>query len=269
MSKLKLITTETFETVPCDFYRDMNDEILLTRSQIGQALEYKNPQKAIDNIHKKHKDRLDQLSVTHKLRATDGKYYETILYTERGIMEICRWSRQKLANDFMDWVWDIIEAYRNNNLQQQINLQPLVNTITTLTETIVTIQKDINELKESSRSNYFRNKYPSSFYMRMKDKYKMLEEFYGCSRSKLYSEIYRELENTYDIDLNQIHEDYCYENRINKNDCYIMEAIEHNPQLRDALELLVNTALVDNNLQTEEEIKTRKIETIFSKRKTS
>ena len=88
--KLKLITTETFGNVPCDFYRNMNDEMLLTRNQIGQALEYKNPQKAIDNIHSKHRDRLDDLSVTTKLRATDGKEYFTTLYTQRGIMEICR-----------------------------------------------------------------------------------------------------------------------------------------------------------------------------------
>lgn len=101
---IKLITTETFGELPCNFYRNANDNVLLTREQIGQALEYNNPQKAIDNIHSKHKDRLNELSVTTKLRATDGKYYNTMLYTERGIMEICRWSRQTKANLFMDWV---------------------------------------------------------------------------------------------------------------------------------------------------------------------
>ena len=45
--KLKLITTETFGTVPCDFYRNMNDDMLLTREQIGQALEYKDPMVAM------------------------------------------------------------------------------------------------------------------------------------------------------------------------------------------------------------------------------
>lgn len=209
--KLKLITTETFGNVPCDFYRNMNDEMLLTRNQIGQALEYKNPQKAIDNIHSKHKDRLDNLSVTTKLRATDGKEYFTTLYT-----------------------------------QQSMTL----------------MQQDIKELKESSNVHA---KSPSSFYMRMKDKYKLLQEHYNCTRAKLYSEIYKELEDTYDIDLNQIREDYCYENRINRNDCYIMDAIEHTPQLRDALELLVNTTLIQNNLMTEEQVKRTKRETIFSK----
>lgn len=44
--KLKLITTETFGTVPCDFYRNMNDDMLF-REQIRQALEYKDSSKAI------------------------------------------------------------------------------------------------------------------------------------------------------------------------------------------------------------------------------
>lgn len=55
MSNLTLITTEIFNNLPCNFYRNMNDDILLTREQIGQALEYANSIKAIQNIHAKHK----------------------------------------------------------------------------------------------------------------------------------------------------------------------------------------------------------------------
>lgn len=137
---LKLITTESFGELPCNFYRNANDNVLLTREQIGQALEYSNPQKAIDNIHSKHKDRLDKLSVTTKLRATDGKYYNTMLYTERGIMEICRWSRQPKANIFMDWVWDVVEKYRNNDLSAY---QEISAAILQLTTTVSALQKEI------------------------------------------------------------------------------------------------------------------------------
>lgn len=70
---LKLITTEQFNGLDCNFYRNANDDVLLTREQIGTALEYSNPQKAIDNIHAKHNDRLSQFSATLKVRATDGK----------------------------------------------------------------------------------------------------------------------------------------------------------------------------------------------------
>ena len=51
MSNLTLITTETFNNLSCNFYRNMNDDILLTREQIGQALEYADPSKAIRKIH--------------------------------------------------------------------------------------------------------------------------------------------------------------------------------------------------------------------------
>lgn len=52
----KLVITKTSGTVSCDFYRNMNDDILLTREQIGNALEYKDPSKVIRKIYSKHKD---------------------------------------------------------------------------------------------------------------------------------------------------------------------------------------------------------------------
>lgn len=133
--KLKLITTETFGTVPCDFYRNMNDDMLLTREQIGQALEYKDPSKAIRKIHLKHKDRLEPLCLRLKLdnnqsgaNLSKSEEQERVYYTQRGIMELCRWSRQPKADNFMDWAWDIIESYRNNTLSSQ-NIDSLVTVI--------------------------------------------------------------------------------------------------------------------------------------------
>ena len=95
MCKLTLITTETFGDLSCNFYRNINDDILLTREQIGQALEYANPQKAIDNIHSKHKDRLSELSVTEKIKCKDGKYYNSCLYTLEGALLICSLSQDR------------------------------------------------------------------------------------------------------------------------------------------------------------------------------
>lgn len=98
MSNLKLITTETFNNLPCNFYRNMNNDILLTREQIGQALEYSNPIDAIYRIHKRHQDRLDKMSIC----ISDGSGHDIYYYNEKGVMEICRWSNSKQANLFMD-----------------------------------------------------------------------------------------------------------------------------------------------------------------------
>lgn len=69
-NNLKLITTETFGDLSCNFYRNMNDDILLTREQIGTALEYVNPSKAIQKIHLSHKDRLESLCLRLKLEGS-------------------------------------------------------------------------------------------------------------------------------------------------------------------------------------------------------
>lgn len=274
MSNLKLITTENFGDLSCNFYRNMNDDILLTREQIGTALEYSYPDDALSKIHKRHKDRLDNLSVVVRLASTDGKEYDTTLYTQRGIMEICRWSNKPKANLFMDWVWDIIEKYRNNTLQTQIDMTPitsaiatLVESISTLTSNMTTMQQDIQELKQSQCNRYLlENRYPSAWYKKIAPKYKLLQEYFGCSRKELYSSIYKELEDTYDVDINQIHEDYCYENHLLKDECYPLDAIEHNTQLRDALTLLIDSSLIKYGLQTEEQVKNFKRETLFDKK---
>ena len=272
-NNLKLITTETFGDLSCNFYRNMNDDILLTREQIGSALEYSNPDIALSKIYKKHSNRLDQLSVVTKLVSTDGKSYETMLYTQRGIMEICRWSRQPKADIFMDWVWDIVEKYRANELVpiQQLDITPIsdaissmTQAITTLTNNMITMQQDIQELKQSQRNRYLLEKrYPSAWYKKIAPKYKMLMDYFDCTRSELYSSIYKELEDCYNIDINQIHEDYCYENHLLKDKCYPMNAIEHNTQLRDALTFLIDSSLVKYGLQTEDEIKNFKRKTLF------
>jgi hypothetical protein len=108
-NNLQLVKSDKFGNVQCDFYSDGTD-YLMTREQIGTALEYANPQKAIDNLHAKHQARMDKDSVTLKVRATDGKFYDTTVYSRKGIMEICRWSQQPKADAFMDFVWNIMDA---------------------------------------------------------------------------------------------------------------------------------------------------------------
>lgn len=155
----------------------------------------------------------------------------------------------------------------------QTDLAPLVDmlsamtqSITTLTNNMISMQQDIQELKQTQRNRYLLgNRYPSAWYKKIAPKYKMLMEYFDCSRNELYSSIYKELEDTYNVDINQIHEDYCYENHLLKDECYPMDAIEHNTNLREALTLLIDNSLVKYGLQTEEEIKNFKRKTLFDR----
>lgn len=59
------------------------------------------------------------------------------------------------ANIFMDWVWDIIEKYRHNELS--IDLSQVNNILNTLTNTIFII--DINSNINTTRDKFYkRNK---------------------------------------------------------------------------------------------------------------
>lgn len=153
----------------------------------------------------------------------------------------------------------------NNNINEMMeSLNAMTQAITTLTNNMITMQQDIQELKQSQRNRYLLEKrYPSAWYKKIAPKYKMLMDYFDCTRSELYSSIYKELEDMYNIDINQIHEDYCYENHLLKDECYPMDAIEHNTQLRDALTLLIDSNLVKYGLQTEDEIKNFKRKTLF------
>ena len=148
--------------------------------------------------------------------------------------------------------------------QNAIDIKPLADAIATLTTTITTMQQDITSIKQAQTNRYLlERRYPSAWYKKMIPKYKLLQNYFNCSRSELYSNIYKELEDTYDIDINQIYEDYCFENHLLKDECYKMDAIEHNIQLRDALTLLIDSSLIKFGLQTEEQIKAFKRKTIF------
>ena len=261
MTNLKLITTETFGDLSCNFYRNMNDDILLTREQIGIALEYSDPIKAIQNIHSKHKDRLEDLCIhiksdTFDIPQSDGGrknnlLTERVYYTERGIMEICRWSRQPKANIFMDWVWDIIEKYRHNELQP--NIQPLIDSLSILTQTITTMQQDINALKESQ----IQKKLPEKKYSRWKtntfNKLNTLLSYVNThSEEKLkLSEIIhlviQETEDTYNIEINDYVEAYKSEFNLDTNP-YAIDVINYYKDIKDMFTLTLDSIMNRLNL---------------------
>ena len=250
MNNLKLITTETFGDLSCNFYRNMNEDILLTREQIGQALEYKRPDDAIYRIHKRHQDRLDNLSIC----LSDGLGHDIYYYTEKGIMEICRWSNSKRANEFMDWVWDVIEAYRHNEFKPQINITPLTEALTTLSQTVAQMQQEISNIKEASQKKSL----PDTKYSRWKknifDKLRILTDYANEHSNQFLtlSDTLRitinEMEDTYNIDLSDYTKDYMLENS-SETKPYSLDVINYYKDLRNTYTVIVNSILEKLNLE--------------------
>lgn len=110
---MTVVTSKPFGALSMDVYEDNNHQYYMTREQIGTALECKDPRKYIAKIHERNADRLDSLSTVVTLTTVEGgitKEREIICYSLRGVMEICRLSRQPKADAFMDFCWDIMES---------------------------------------------------------------------------------------------------------------------------------------------------------------
>ena len=117
-AKLAVVKRARYGGLILEFYGDIrSSDFYMTRDQIGRALEYSNPRKAIETIHSRYKKRLDPLSTVLKLGTVDGKEREVFLCEAKGVYEICRHSDKPNADTFYDFVYDILEGLRLGRLQ--------------------------------------------------------------------------------------------------------------------------------------------------------
>lgn len=267
MNNLKLVETDVFnEIATCDFWGNANNEYLVTREQIGRALGYSNPANAIKNIHLKHKERLDKFSTQLTLGYVEGDRYverERILYNRKGIMEICRWSRQPLADKFMDWCWEIMDRLISNSL----------NTVTLSREEYSMIINTVNEVGQlnkvneqltrqlqiiSAQNTTMQDKlsriwqkimlivppvHYSSWKNKMSQKIVSLAKILGYTndddRKSIYGDIYNMMKSGYDIDLDSYKENYL----LSQTDCKnvaMIDVIDSDTVLRDIFEEIVD-----------------------------
>ena len=114
MNNLQLITTKQFNDIAFDCYQESNntEDFWATRDQIGRLLGYSDPRIAIAKIHDRNKDRLDQFSGVTKLTTPLGGSQNVTVYNFKGLLEICRFSRQPNADAVMDFVWDVMDELR-------------------------------------------------------------------------------------------------------------------------------------------------------------
>lgn len=253
---LQLVKTENFNDIACKFY-SADDNIWMTRNQIGQALEYNDDGDAIKQIHKRNKERLDKWSMVIN-RDTGVRIEPPVptnietsrlltLYSERGVMEICRHSRQPKANAFMDWVWDIVEAYRHGNLRTGTPVTTVEQFLTEQTELMKQMERNnerlykvtikgfnqladiVKEMKaerkelykqigkptrdipvvdtESAIAEYKLNEWKSNVYSIINDILKESDEL-GTTTRDILKETYRYLTNTYGIVWEQDRKEY-------------------------------------------------------------
>lgn len=112
---MQLVQNQTYNSIEIDFYVDNAKNIYVTIDQLAKGFGYKY-RKGLDNLINRHDYLKDpKFSVPHKVRATDGKYYETRLFNKRGITEIGMLSRTEQGKVFRQWIYDYIEQLEKEN----------------------------------------------------------------------------------------------------------------------------------------------------------
>nr|WP_283245870.1 Bro-N domain-containing protein [Ligaoa zhengdingensis] len=110
---MKLVQSAKFGEIEADIYSD-NKDMFMTINQLAECLGYANGRKGIDTlIDRNNYLKSEEFSVTLKMRATDGKQYNTRLFTEDGIYEVTMLSSQPKAKEFRAWIRSILKALRS------------------------------------------------------------------------------------------------------------------------------------------------------------
>lgn len=118
--RLRLVKQGDFLGTKCDFYVNETGDIFMSRTQIGYALKYKNPQNAITIIHKRYQELLKGKSVElDRVNLTPSPKYlrnneKVFMYNERGIYDIVRKSNQPVADEYFEWVFEVIQTIKQN-----------------------------------------------------------------------------------------------------------------------------------------------------------
>ena len=117
MSNLVLVKSEMFGKVECDFYQDEQNVLCMTSEQLGQVLEYADPQKGISTLVSRNKYlENEEFSSFLNLRGEAG-IRETRVFTEDGIYEVTMLAKTEKAKEFRAWVRKVLKGLRSGQLQ--------------------------------------------------------------------------------------------------------------------------------------------------------
>jgi hypothetical protein len=168
-NSMTVITSKPFGALNVDVYEDNKHQYYMTREQIGAALEYTDPVRNISKIHDRNADRLNPLSSVVNLTTEVGNHTQmrqTYMYNLRGVMEICRFSRQPKADAFMDFCWDIMESLMRGDtvlatpqmdaaLSKEfidVRLHALFDSVKNLQSELDSTRKDLSDQIEEARA---------------------------------------------------------------------------------------------------------------------
>ncbi len=210
--------------------------------------------------------------VTKFRHPSDGGYQETYCISQHklplalakiNITPKLKQNKPELASKlelYQDKCADVLASvFIDHKTTDQITTQPILDTLNTFTKTVndtlLSLNERMSKLEESQEQvkKSLPKKRFSYWNSKMFPKYQLLMDYFEIPTGKngiLYKELYKEFHNTYpDIEINQVVDDYCYDNGL--DNCFTLDAIEHDKTVRKLFESLVDGLLEKYDLLLE------------------
>lgn len=233
-------------------HKKWNEDIIISKGVQNFVLPDKNGimQNTLCISNRKLPIALTKISITPKMKQNQPELVSKLeLYQDK--------CADVLASVFID-----------HKTPDQLSLQPIIDTLNTFTKTVndtlLSLNDRLTKLEENQTQiqKSLPKKRFSYWSSKMFPKYQLLMDYFGIEQNKeLYKQLYREFQNMYpDIELNQIVDDYCYDNKLDS--CFTLDAIEHDKTVRRLFEGMVDNLLEKYGLNTDI-TKDVKIKTIF------
>lgn len=161
-------------------------------------------------------------------------------------MEICRWSRQLKANAFMDFTWEVMDRIIRGDVTYTPSTQQLINP---QVQSLI-IQQNNTQQQIAALTTLITSTLPRPYkplYTRwMGNIYAKIDKIASSldlSRKQMFHKLYKELQDTYDIDLNEYQYEYCYTHNLEDTGLYTMNTIESDQQLKQMFQIMVDNSI--------------------------
>lgn len=194
---------------------------------------------------------------------SNGAIQERTFYSRKGVMEICRWSRQPKADEFMDWCWDIIDGLIAKSRED--NTQSLDNIIQTNKNTDMILrtlqsQKEINKelIKKIDRletlvTTIIPMPSYSEWKTEMNKKIKNIASQIGNNTPdgirSIYGDIYKIMRLDYGMPVEQYKGEYMINHKEATNPPAI-DIVKEVPELKQLFEAIVNNYIEIKSVPT-------------------
>lgn len=115
------MTTLTFQKITLSVI-NQNNQVWLTASDIGKALDYKNPIQGITLLFNRYQDEFTPNMTALIEMQTNGGVQKVRIFSLRGCHLIGMLSHTKVAKEFRKWVLDILDKETQQPQQQNLPL---------------------------------------------------------------------------------------------------------------------------------------------------